>query len=354
MTIDQLTGPIIKKALSTGILSQEEIMALLAIEDAAALEELYSSARQKRSEVTGNRVFLYGFVYFTTWCRNDCNFCYFRKSNAIDRYRKTPEEILSICEELALSGVHLIDLTMGEDESYHQERFASLFEIIREIKARTGLPVMISPGVVDDELIDDFAALGTEWLALYQETHNKALFNKLRIHQDYDQRMQTKVHAREKGMLIEEGILTGVGESLADIADSILEMGRMGAKQLRVMTFVPQTGIPMKAETNRHNDLECKMIAIMRLLYPSALIPASLDVEGISGLAARMSAGANLITSIIPPLKGLSGVAQNSPLVGEEGRSVAQVSAVLAEMGLEPASAEDYRHYLEVLRNEAR
>ncbi len=342
---------IINKALEGKILKEQEIAVLLAIDDAQSLESLFSAARAVRTGVTGNKVFLYGFVYFTTWCRNDCNFCYFRNSNGIFRYRKSPEEIMLICRELAESGVHLIDLTMGEDPKYHEEQFASVFELIKNIKTQTNLPIMISPGVVDDAIIDGFAEIGTEWLALYQETHNTSLFRKLRISQDYDERMHAKAHAREKGMLIEEGILTGVGETLSDIAHSILEMGKIGAKQLRVMTFVPQEGIPMKAGVEIHKDLECKIIAVMRLLYPMALIPASLDVEGIEGLSARMAAGANLITSIIPPQKGLSGVAQNSELLAKEGRTVDQVKEILTEMGLETASAEAYKLYLEQLRS---
>lgn len=49
----------------------------------------------------------------------------------------------------------------------------------------------------------------------------------------------------------------------------------------------------------------------MRLLFPDKLIPASLDVDGISGLELRLMAGANVVTSIIPPNEGLAGVAQS-------------------------------------------
>ena len=52
------------------------------------------------------------------------------------------------------------------------------------------------------------------------------------------------------------------------------------------------------------------MIAVMRLAMPDRLIPASLDVEGIAGLEARLEAGANVVTSIVPPQSGLAGVSQ--------------------------------------------
>jgi len=327
-------------------MNREEIIRLLSTDEPVQIEELFSKARKAREELFSNKIFLYGFVYFSTWCRKNCNFCYYRNSNEIERYRKGPDEILAVAEQLAETGVNLIDLTMGEDIAYHQENFATVFEMVKKIKETTGLPVMISPGVVEDSLIDKFAELGTEWYALYQETHNRELFTRLRINQSYDERMHAKLYAKSKGMFIEEGILTGVGESLPDIADSILEMGRIGAQQVRVMSFVPQKGSPMETVEKPDSLLELKIIAILRLMYPSALIPASLDIDGIKGLEDRINAGANLITSIIPPLSGLAGVAQSSMDVDEGGRTVEEAAAILRNLGLEPATAEEYRMFL--------
>jgi len=327
-------------------MDKNEIIDLLRIDSPNEVQKLFSLARSAREKAFGNKIFMYGFVYFSTWCRNNCNFCYYRKSNQIDRYRKEPEEIIAIAENLAQSGVHLIDLTMGEDLSYHQDDFYILIDIVKRIKESTGLPVMLSPGLIEDRYIDLFAKQGVEWYALYQETNNRELYNRLRLDQDYDLRMHGKQYAKEKGMLIEEGILAGVGESLEDIADSILEMGKIGAAQMRVMSFVPQKGIPMECVEKPSPLLEEKIIAILRLLYPEVLIPASLDIDGIKGLEDRMNAGANVITSIIPPKAGLAGVAQNSMDVDDGGRTVEEASQILRRMGLRPATALEYRNYL--------
>jgi methylornithine synthase len=91
---------------------------------------------------------------------------------------------------------------------------------------------------------------------------------------------------------------------------------------------------------------ELKTIAIMRLMYPNALIPASLDVEGISGLKDRITAGANLVTSVIPPKKGLSGVAKSHLDVDIGGRTVAEVEKVLGAMGLRVATSNEYKEYI--------
>jgi methylornithine synthase len=70
-----------------------------------------------------------------------------------------------------------------------------------------------------------------------------------------------------RGMLIEEGLLVGVGESLNDIADSILEMGQSGPDQMRVMSFVPQKGDSPGKGSISARILELKTIAVLRLVY---------------------------------------------------------------------------------------
>ena len=333
-----------------GRLTREEIIAYLK-DDGAKTENLFQLARDQRKEYFGDKIFLYGFVYFSTWCRNNCNFCYFRKANPIERYRKSCEEVIEIAHQLAESGVNLIDLTMGEDATYHADGFETLQNIVEQLKTEWDIPVMISPGVISMHLIERFAELGTDWYALYQETHNQELFKKLRVNQDYHERMAAKLYARQKGMLIEEGLLAGIGETVEDIADSLMIMGEIGASQIRVMSFVPQPGSPMENLEASDRDMELKIIALMRLLYPHALIPASLDVDGIKGLKSRIDAGANVVTSIIPPKTGLMGVAQSKMDVDEGGRTAKEVREILKGMGLRAAETEEYKEYLEQLRN---
>lgn len=329
-------------------MTKKEIIRLLETEDGEEVARLFAKAREIRKENQENKIFAYGFVYFTTYCRNNCNFCYYRRSNDIERYRKSKEEILATSKALIDSGVNLIDLTMGEDPKYHAEDFETVAEMIRTIKEEYDTPIMISPGVVSDAVIDKLKAAGADWYAVYQETHNRKLFEKLRVNQSYDERMHAKLYAREIGMKIEEGLLAGVGETTEDIADSLEIMGKIGAQQVRVMSFVPQEGSPMEGRSTPDRMLELKIIALMRILYPKALIPASLDVDGIDGLEDRINAGANLITSIIPPKSGFMGVAHNTLDVDEGGRTVAEAKAILGRMGLRVATREEYKEYIGV------
>jgi len=101
-------------------------------------------------------------------------------------------------------------------------------------------------------------------------------------------------------------------------------------------------------------DNELKIIAVLRLLFPDRLIPASLDVDGITGLRSRIEAGANVVTSIIPPSLGLAGVAQSKKDIDAGFRTVQGVLPELDRMGLRAASREDYAAWVLAERGKLR
>ena len=336
---------ILEKSVQRKPLSVSEITYLLGLTVGNQISQVFQTAQNMRAKYFGQKVFLYGFVYFSTYCRNNCTFCTSRKSNKLaQRYRKSESEIIEAASLLAESGVHLIDLTMGEDPFYlRSERgFGSLLTTIQKVKKKTELPLMISPGVVSKDVLAEFAKAGVDWYACYQETHNRQLFSSLRPEQDYDRRLSGKIIAKQMGILIEEGIMTGVGESLSDIAFSMAVLRSLEPHQSRVMSFVPQMGTPMYDRKSPSRLRELLTIAVLRLLYPDRLIPASLDVDGLDLLQERLEAGANVITSLIPPRLGLSGVSQPSLGIDEGFRTVQGVASLLDQMGIEVATNQDY------------
>jgi methylornithine synthase len=233
---------------------------------------------------------------------------------------------------------------MGEDPFYlrNESGFDSLLTLIQKVKKETGLPLMLSPGVVSKDVLAEFVKAGVDWYACYQETHNRQLFSSLRPEQDYDSRLSSKIIAKRLGILIEEGILTGVGENSSDIAYSIEVIKSLDASQARVMSFVPQMGTPMYNRKSPSRLRELMTIAVLRLLFPDRLIPASLDVDGLDLLQERLEAGANVITSLIPPRLGLSGVSQPSLGIDEGSRTVLAVEPLLDKIGIEAATNKDY------------
>jgi methylornithine synthase len=346
---------LLPEACKGGGLDDEEVRFLLGLTAGEDLERLFQAARDLRQAVFGSDVFLYGFIYFSTFCRNDCRFCLFRRSNrGHRRYRKTTEEVLDAASQLAASGVHLIDLTLGEDPEIlgsgtsGAEGIAELAWTVRS--ATHGLPVMVSPGLAGQAALQRYAAAGVEWYACYQETHRRELFEQLRPGQSFDARWQAKLDAKRLGLLVEEGILCGVGERMQEIAESIAWMRKLDADQVRVMSFIPQSGTPMETHSAPDFRRELHVLAVLRLAFPDKLIPASLDVEGLDGLKRRLEAGANVVTSLIAPDAGMQGVANAGLDIGNARRTAAAVLPVLRSCGLNAAREEHFQLWMETRR----
>ena len=147
-----------------GPAGEAEIEALLALSDPSDISLLFDAATRVRARHFSNRIFLYGFLYFSTFCRNNCRFCQYRRANTgFKRYRKTFGQILEAAKQMADIGVHLIDLTMGEDPDWHEKGaagFDQLVDLARQVREETRLPVMISPGVLPDQVLEQLAGSG--------------------------------------------------------------------------------------------------------------------------------------------------------------------------------------------------
>jgi methylornithine synthase len=241
---------------------------------------------------------------------------------------------------------------MGEDPVVLEDP-ATLEELVAAVAETTGTPVMISPGVLPETSLLGLAAAGADWYALYQETHTPELYERLRVGQPFGERAEARAAARRAGLLVEDGLLTGIGDTPADRARSIVAMREAGWEQVRVMTFVPQAGTPLAGVQVAGDTDELLTIACLRLAMPDRFIPASLDVDGIAGLERRLQAGANVVTSIVPPTAGLAGVSQAELDIAEGYRTVHGVLPHLGRLGLRPAGVEDYRARMEAVRRAA-
>lgn len=333
--------------------SDDEIKTLLTAEGEDR-ETIFEAAREIRDRVFGKKTYLSGFMYFSTYCRNDCTFCYYRKSNSIDRYRKSTEEIVELSNLIRGAGINMIDLTMGEDPMLIRNDYQGLIDIVDAIREVSDIPIMVSPGAIPHETFRRFADSGADIVAVYQETYNRRLFADRRVGQDFDFRRNQKVWAMEAGMLAEDGMMVGIGETLDDRVAAIRNMLALDCDQVRAMTFVPQEGTPMEQSGTVSTVNELLAMAVMRLMRHDVMIPATLDVEGIAGMRTRLDAGASIVTSIIPPHEELAGVAQSSMDIDDGGRSVTHVIKMLEEMGRRPATTEECRRMFDARRERVR
>ena len=132
--------PEIAERLANGGEATDAELAALITSEGADREAVFECARKVRDREFGKRTFLYGFVYFSTYCRNECSFCYYRKSNGIDRYRKSKDEIVDLARSIKAAGINLADLTMGEDPYMLNNDYENFLTSSRPYATRWGYP----------------------------------------------------------------------------------------------------------------------------------------------------------------------------------------------------------------------
>ena len=86
-----------KHLLSKNILTKEEIISLLEIDDPMELRHLYKRANEVRKFFCGNDVHLRGIIEFSNHCDQQCSYCGLRcPNNELERYRMRKDEIIIV------------------------------------------------------------------------------------------------------------------------------------------------------------------------------------------------------------------------------------------------------------------
>ena len=112
-------------------LSDAELAFLIGSEDAG--EILANAADKVRRSIYGDKVFIRGLIEFTSYCKNDCFYCGIRCSNRqAERFRLTPEQIYSCCEEGYSLGFRTFVLQGGEDPYFTDERICEILRTISD------------------------------------------------------------------------------------------------------------------------------------------------------------------------------------------------------------------------------
>lgn len=99
---------ILSDVLNEKPILKKDALFLIKINDIDCLYEILKTSYEITRKIFNNTVFAYGFLYFSTYCRNDCAFCNYRSSNELPvRYRKSQEEIVEEAIRMKKSGLHL-------------------------------------------------------------------------------------------------------------------------------------------------------------------------------------------------------------------------------------------------------
>lgn len=296
---------LIDKLERTHSLSLAEYEALLVQREEALAAELRLRAVRVRKAVYGNSVFTRGLIEISSWCKNDCLYCGIRHSNQnAQRYRLSPEDVLSCCREGWALGFRTFVLQGGEDPWFTDERLCPL---LRQIKAEfPDCAVTLSLGERSRESYQRLYNAGADRYLLRHETADKAHYAALHPAElSWDHRMECLQTLKEIGYQVGCGFMVGSpGQTEKELAKDLKFVETFRPAMCGIGPFIPHHDTPFADQPGGSVALSCYLLSILRLIQPNLLLPATTALGTLDPLGREkgIQAGANVVMPNLSPV----------------------------------------------------
>ena len=264
------------------------------------LSELFEFADRVRKQYCGDTVHIRAILEFSNHCRCDCAYCgLFAGNKNLTRFRMTPEEIVGTAELAAKAGYRTLVLQSGEDLWYSKERMG---EIIREIKAETGLVLTLSVG---ERSFDDYAywkSCGADRFLIKHETADRALYDRYHPHSGYEQRLNCQRELSKLGYELGSGFMVGLpGQTVRTLAEDILHLKELGVTMAGIGPYICHPGTRLRGSRDGSAELTLKAVALSRIVLKDAYLPSTTALNLKGGLRDALNCGANVIMQKVTP-----------------------------------------------------
>lgn len=265
---------------------------------------LFEAADQVRREHYGTDVFLRGLIEFTNYCRNDCYYCGIRRSNrCAERYRLTPEQILSCCDNGYAMGFRTFVLQGGEDPRNTDEAICSLVD---QIKTRyPDCAVTLSIGEKTRSSYQAYFDAGADRYLLRHETATDAHYRRLHPEElSLANRKRCLFDLKEIGFQVGAGFMVGSpGQTTKELLADLRFLQQLQPDMIGIGPFIPHHETPFAQEKPGTLELTLRMLSILRLMFPYVLLPATTALGTISpiGRELGLKAGANVMMPNLTP-----------------------------------------------------
>ena len=297
------TALLIEKLNNTHSLNKDEALQLIK-QGAQHKNLLFALAQETAQKSFGRQIFVRGLIEFTNYCKNDCYYCGIRRSNKnAARYRLTQEEILECCRAGYGLGFRTFVLQGGEDYFYSDEDIAA---IVRAIKAQhPDCAVTLSIGERSHETYALWKQAGADRYLLRHETADFAHYAKLHPAElSAANRQQCLYTLKELGYQAGAGFMVGSHcQTAENLADDLLFLQKLRPQMIGIGPFIPHHDTPFKDEPAGSVELTLVLLAVLRLLFPHVLLPATTALGTLApgGRLLGIKAGANVIMPNLSP-----------------------------------------------------
>ena len=267
--------------------------------------DLYTAADSVRREQYGTAVYLRGLIEFTNICRNNCYYCGIRRDNPnLHRYRLTQDEILSCCTEGYRLGYRTFVLQGGEDPGFSNQKLCAIVSRIRETFPDCAITLSVG-----DRSKENYRALyqaGANRYLLRHETADEAHYRKLHpMEMSLENRKRCLYFLKEIGFQVGSGFMVGSPyQTVEHLIADLRFLQELQPDMIGIGPFLTQYDTPFKPFSNGSFQMTLRLVAVLRLMFPYALIPSTTALSTIhpQGREMGLQAGANVVMPNLSPI----------------------------------------------------
>ncbi|WP_302652916.1 [FeFe] hydrogenase H-cluster radical SAM maturase HydE [uncultured Clostridium sp.] len=294
---------IINKLYCENNATKEELIYVLDKINEDEKDYLIKKSDKLRTRYYDNKVYMRGLIEFTNYCVRNCKYCGIRSDNSkADRYRLSLEEILECVAIGNRFGYKTFVLQGGEDPYFTDERMVKIIQAIKEKYPENAITLSI--GERSYESYKRMFEAGADRYLLRHETATKKLYESLHPNASYENRVQCLYNLKEIGYEVGAGFMIGLpNQSNEDLVNDLLFIKKLNPHMCGIGPFIPQKDTPLRNEVGGTVEKTMIMLALLRLMVPKAMLPATTALGSIDPLGREkgLKAGANVVMPNLSP-----------------------------------------------------
>ena len=296
----------IEKLIQNRSLSLEEYQFLIESFSKENLEYIAPLALKEKQKAYGDSIYIRGLIEITNICKNDCLYCGIRASNKnCERYRLTKEQILSCCKEGYALGFRTFVMQGGEDMHYTDDVMCDIVASIKELYPDCAVTLSLGERSYDSykRLFD----AGADRYLLRHETADSVHYGKLHPETlSFDNRIKCLESLKEIGFQVGCGFMVGSPyQTTQNLAKDLKFIEEFSPHMCGIGPFIPHKDTCFANEKPGSVELTCYLLAIIRLMHPGILLPATTALATLAenGREKGILCGANVVMPNLSPME---------------------------------------------------